>query len=167
MAQSQTVSRDSLVNKSMSIGKSSKHSKQTPKFVSPHTKMNYQNYTQASPPVHEDINDMHNESFDNENDNQQSLQEMDIAVSITQMDQEQQKHFGQSRTSSMNSKNWGGGAIRKKPGAGSASIDYYQDKFHTDFLKKAQSRVGHQYNDMNWLKRKTDLTHFKGGKVNK
>ena len=66
-----------------------------------------------------------------------------------------------------NQMGWAAGNGHKKPGLGAGSLDYYNNKFHNEFLKKAQSRVGQQYNDMTWLKRKNDLKHFKSEKTNK
>ena len=75
-----------------------------------------------------------------------------------------------ARNKSMGNKmsNWANGAgHRKKPGVGAGSIDYFNNKFHEDFLKKAHSRVGTHYNDTNWMHRKTNLYHFKSEKTQK
>ena len=46
-------------------------------------------------------------------------------------------------------------------GVGGASIQYFDDRFHREMLRDVKSRVGTQFNDLNWSKRKSDLTHFK------
>ena len=46
-------------------------------------------------------------------------------------------------------------------GVGGASIQYFDDRFHREMLRDVKSRVGTQFNDLNWRKRKGDLTHFK------
>ena len=47
------------------------------------------------------------------------------------------------------------------PGVGGASIQYFDDRFHKEMLRDVKSRVGTQFNDMAWRKRKGDLIHFK------
>lgn len=59
---------------------------------------------------------------------------------------------------------WANTTKKTKPGVGTGSLDYYNNKFHNDFLRNVKSRVSMQYHDKNWVKRKNDLTHFKSGK---
>lgn len=49
----------------------------------------------------------------------------------------------------------------KGPGVGSASLQFYDAKFHHDMLKTAKSRVGGQFHDRNHFKRRQDLSYFK------
>ena len=47
------------------------------------------------------------------------------------------------------------------PGVGGASLQFFDDRFHKEMLRDVKSRVGTQFNDVAWQKRKGDLTHFK------
>ena len=47
------------------------------------------------------------------------------------------------------------------PGVGGSSIQFFDDRFHKEMLRDVKSRVGIQFNDTAWQKRKTNLDHFK------
>lgn len=50
---------------------------------------------------------------------------------------------------------------RIAPGVGTASLQYYDDKFHREMLANVKSRVGTFINDSAWRKHKQDLAKFK------
>lgn len=61
---------------------------------------------------------------------------------------------------------------RMAPGVGTASLQYYDDKFHRQMMLNVKSRVGTFINDSAWRKHKQDLTKFKketrvNGQVNR
>ena len=47
------------------------------------------------------------------------------------------------------------------PGVGGSSIQFFDDRFHKEMLRDVKSRVGTQFNDTTWQKRKSNLSHFK------
>ena len=47
------------------------------------------------------------------------------------------------------------------PGVGGASLQFFDDRFHKEMLRDVKSRVGSQFHDDAWRKRKGNLSHFK------
>merc|ERR1711871_254849 len=50
---------------------------------------------------------------------------------------------------------------RNAPGVGTASIQYFDDKFHKKMISDAKSRLTTQFRDDSWGKHRSDLAHFK------
>ena len=50
---------------------------------------------------------------------------------------------------------------RNAPGVGTASIAYFDDRFHKNMIKDAKSRVATQFRDDSWIRHRSDLSHFK------